>query len=54
MTVKRDLTPAQIFALIKQLTPAQQQSITLFLLIENRTDRDLIIARLKQLAGAAA
>lgn len=49
MTAHRDLTPAQILAAIRQLTPAQMQAITLFLLIENRLDRDLIIAKLKAL-----
>jgi hypothetical protein len=43
------MTAAQVIAAIRQLTPAQMQVITLFLLIENRLDRDLIIAKLRQL-----
>jgi hypothetical protein len=48
---KRDLTNAQIVAIIRQLTPAQMQVITLYLLIENRQDRDEIIAKLRQIVG---
>jgi hypothetical protein len=48
---KRELTNAQIMAVIRQLTPAQMQVIVLFLLIENRQDRDEIIAKLRQIAG---
>jgi hypothetical protein len=48
---KRDLTPAQIIALIRQLTPAQIAVVTLFLLVENRADRDEIIAKLRQIAS---
>jgi hypothetical protein len=47
--VHRDLSPAQVIALIRQLTPAQMQIIALYLLIEDRVDRDDVIARIRQL-----
>lgn len=47
--IARNLTPAQIFGLLKQLTPAQMQLVMLFLLIENRPDRDVILTKLKAL-----
>lgn len=49
MRIKRDLTDAQIVALIRQLTPAQMQVFTLYLMVKDTLDRDTVIARLKQL-----
>jgi len=43
----RQLTDKQILAALRTLTPAQLQLFTMFLLIEKRVDRDLIIDRLK-------
>lgn len=45
----RNLSPAQIFAVIKQLTQVQMLAVILFLLIESRQDRDTILTRLKAL-----
>jgi len=46
---KRTLTDRQIIGAIKGLTAQQIQIAILFLLIENRIDRDLIVARLRDL-----